>query len=161
MTREDYIVRAIEQFARALGRVYAKLFNLTSAGRLDEAMAEVRNEIERLMGFGPELIDTLPTSQTLGLLRPTIRAEPARAGCLAILLKERAELFALQGNEPARTDSNTKALAILLEIHAVCGKFSLPQEPAALEALLSKAEAAELPREVQAQLLAYLEETQQ
>ena len=161
MTRDDYIVRAIERFARALGQFYAKLFHLRSAGRLDEAIAEVRKEIELLMGFGPELIDTLTASQTLGLLRPTIRAEPSRAGCLAVLLKERAELLALQGAEPARADSSTKALAILLEIHAVCGRFSLPQEPAAFEDLMSKVDAAHLPSEVQAQLLAYLEETQQ
>ena len=160
MTREDYIIRAIAQFARALGRILATLSRLKSAGHVDEAVAAVRQEIERLMGFGPELIDTLSVHQTLTLLQPTIRAEPSRAGCFAVLLKERGDLLALQGNEPASVELSVKALALLLEVHAACGRFSLPQESAATEDLLRKVEAEDLPPHAREQLLTYLEETE-
>jgi hypothetical protein len=157
MTREDFIVRAVEQMARAVARAMARLMHLKDAGRLDEAVEETRREIGQLLGRDAEIVDVFSAEELLGILRPIMAGDPARVGGLAVLLAARGDLYDRRDGEGAGDESRAKALALLLEIRATRGAFSLPEEGPAFDGLLDAVDPADLPAASQEGLLAYYE----
>jgi hypothetical protein len=159
MTREDYIVRAIEQAAKAVGRLMARLMHMKDAGAVDEALAETRGEIGKLLGKDAGLTDAFSADELVAILKPIVAGDPARVGCLAVLLAVQGALYDRRSGESAGDESRVKALALLLEARAARGAFSMPEEETTFGELLTTVDPADLPVESQERLLAYYEST--
>jgi hypothetical protein len=157
MTREDYIVRAIEQAARAVGRIMVRLMHMKDAGEVEEILAETRKQLEQLLGRDPSLTDSFASGELLAILKPIVARDPARVGMMAVLLAAQAALYDRRDGEGAGDESRSKALALLLEVRAARGGFSFPEEQTAFDDLLAAVDPVDLPDESQERLLAFYE----
>jgi hypothetical protein len=159
MTREDYIIRAIEQAAKAVARLMARLMHIKDAGAVEEALAQTRGEIGRLLGKDAALTEAFSVDELLAILKPIVAGDPARVGCLAVLLAVESALHDKRNGNGAGDEGRVKALALLLEARAVRGAFSMPEEETTFGELLTTVDPADLPVESQERLLSYYEST--
>jgi hypothetical protein len=157
MTREDYIVRAIEQAARAVGRLMARLFQLKDAAVIEEGLAEARREMGKLLGRDGAVTDAFTASELIAILRPIVSLDPARVGCIAVLLASQGTLCDRRDGAGAGDGHRAKALALLFEVKTVRGTFSTSEERTVFDELLASVDPADLPAESQERLLSYHE----
>lgn len=88
----DYVQRMVEGLARVLARIAAS----RTAGRLDEAQAEIGEAAARIAGVDISLVDALGPMAIAAHLDDRFRL-----GALASLCDERAEIEAARGDAPA------------------------------------------------------------
>jgi hypothetical protein len=86
MIQRDYILRIIEE----LGQTLAYVIGLRSAGKQQEARAEISQTLERLIGFDLRAIGEMPLEKLLAMVRFSLstRATPAETAGLLSLLSE-------------------------------------------------------------------------
>lgn len=146
MMQRDYILRLIEQ----LGQVWALLYTLVTKGQFAEALLLIDQALQRLLGLSLAQAEAVSADDLIDLIRlggtgmdETMIADQLTV--LASLLREAAEIYAIQG-EPGRADSQRlKALHLFLAALTGNGSPSTPQMAEAVEPLLQQLSEYELP----------------
>src|SRR5688572_7862926 len=111
MIPNDFLMRMIAQFARALARIFQKI----RAGQHGEAMQEINETYQRACGLTSELIGSLPDASLVELMNIGGRLDTEKCVVLAELLRAEGECFE-HGGEPEKAfDRRRKALNLLLE----------------------------------------------
>jgi hypothetical protein len=128
MVERDYILRMIQQLAQALARV----LGLKRAGKLDEALAAVRETADGI--FGPLLrtVDALDAQSAASLL-----GSREKIDAYAALTEEEGSIHALKGDERRAGACFRRALTLYLEA-AWKGPEISEKERAAIHALREK-----------------------
>jgi tetratricopeptide (TPR) repeat protein len=159
MIRRDYILRMIEEFARALARIRA----LKNEERLDEASALTEEEFRRVSGLDSQALLRLSETELMARL---IETEPAGAVrekvfFVTTLLKECGDAAATEDRiEDART-CYLKGLHLLLDSLARGNEFEQPEFVPKVELFVSALADGELPIQTQALLMQHYERTGQ
>ena len=104
--QRDYVLRLIERLARAIGRIVG----LKRSGQLDEALQEVGEAADDILG---------PLRRTLELVDPQsavkLLSDRDMIEAYARLTAEEASIHALRGDAPLARARALRALALLLE----------------------------------------------
>jgi hypothetical protein len=106
IARRDYILRLIEQFAQALGRI----MGLRKAGKLDEAEKLVNATADGIFGSLRSMIDKVDASTAAGLL-----GAHEKIIVYAAITIEEAEIAALRGDVRRAQIRRRRALELYLE----------------------------------------------
>ena len=159
MIRRDYMLRAIEEFARALARITA----LRKSRRWDDAAEAIDAEFQRLVGEEHQAILQLSEVE---LLARVIRDEPTQAVRdktlrLTAVLYEAGELALASGGIEESRQHYLKALHLLLGViaHGDAGEY--PEFVPKVEVLLQGLANVALPLRTHAMLMQHYEQTGQ
>ena len=149
MMQRDYILRLIEQ----LGQVWAILYTLVTKGQFAEALLVIDQALQRLVGFSLAEAEALSADDLIALLRlGSSRLEGSiiadQLTVLASLLREAADVYAVQGDPDRADNQRLKALHIFLAALTGKGSPSSPQVAEAVEPLLEQLSEYELPARV-------------
>lgn len=106
ITRRDYIVRLIEQFAETLGRV----MGLRKSGKLDEAEKLIRATADGIFGSLRSMIDNVDAATAANLL-----ASHEKIVVYAALTLEEAEIAESRGQPAKAASRRRRALELYLE----------------------------------------------
>lgn len=146
MMQRDYILRLIEQ----LGQVWAILYTLVTKGKFAEALLVIDQALQRLVGFSLAEAEALSAEDLIELVRlGGSRLEESMIAdqltVIASLLREAAEVYAIQGDLDRADNQRLKALHIFLAALTGKGSPSSPHVVEAVEPLLDQLSAYELP----------------
>lgn len=111
-SRDDYLLRMMVETTQALLRAAG----LRRAGKLDEALNELRDAYGELLGPAAELaprLDSATAAQVVG--------NPERIRAWAQLLREEAEVRRLRGEAAAADALEARELELELEAHLRAG----------------------------------------
>ncbi|HSF15778.1 MAG TPA: DUF6483 family protein [Vicinamibacteria bacterium] len=122
MFQRDYILRLLEQFARALGVI----LSLRKAGRLEDAEADIAEASREFVGLDVVTLLALPLDQVVALLSPGGSPDPAKCLVLAELLFEKGEVSALRDDEASAYRARLRSLGLLLEVSGREGLRRIP-----------------------------------
>lgn len=112
MIRQDYIMRMIEQLARVLAKVF---FN-KQQGNYKEAVENIENAFNTLIGFNYKMISVMSIEDIISLL--SMSKESASVKCIitAKLFKERTEIKELSNNNQEEiAEGYQKSLILFIE----------------------------------------------
>jgi len=110
MLERDYVLRAIQQLARAIGRIVG----LKRAGKLDEALEEVRVTADGIFGKVRSSLDAIDPQSAARLL-----ASPEKIEAYAMLTAEEASIRELMGDAARTRRGERRALELYLEAMAL------------------------------------------
>ncbi len=135
MFEQDYVLRMIQQLAQAIARIAG----FKKAGKLDEALSEVRETADGI--FGPLLrtLDAVDAQSAAGLLGNREKIE-----AYARLTAEEASIHDLMGDARRARAGERRALLLYLEA-AILGQAPSADARAAIEALRRKVDEGQLP----------------
>lgn len=135
MQERDYILRMIQQLAQAIGRI----LGLKRAGKLDEALQEVRATADGI--FGPMLrtLEALDAQSAASLLGNREKIE-----AYAALTAEEASILELKGDAKRAKGSERRAFLLYLEA-VILGKEVSDDARAAIAEIRGKVDEAKLP----------------
>ena len=154
MLRKDYLLRQIEM----LSGLVARLLKLRDTGAEQEAADEIEQSYQELFGLEPRLIGLLPTDFLLDKLRSGEYLDADMGITLAILLREDASNFQVQGNVMEHYQRLTRSLKVFLAIEL---EHQLVPEQLALydvDAVLAQMDDYELPPDLKYDLFQYYED---
>ncbi len=106
ITRRDYILRLIEQFAEMLGRI----MGLRKSGKLDEAEKLIRATADGIFGSLRSMIDNVDAATAANLL-----ASREKIVVYAALTLEEAEIAESRGQTAKAASRRRRALELYLE----------------------------------------------
>ena len=156
MIRKDYIMRMIEQLARALG----KIMGFKNAGHYKEALEEIKKSGELFVGLDAQVIETSSDTGLIALLRRGHSGvDLVKCLALAELLKEQGEIYELQHEPDKSYGSYVKSLSLFLEATAVDKKSELADYAPKVDFIVGKLAQYELPERVMRKLFGYYETT--
>src|SRR5919199_2446042 len=117
MMQRDYILRLIEQ----LGQVWASLYTLVTKGQLAEGLLLIDQALQRLLGFSLAEAEALSADDLIALIRlGSSRLEESiiadQLTVLASLLREAAEIYAIQGDTDRADNQRLKTLHLFLSV---------------------------------------------
>ena len=155
MIHHDYLLRLIEEFARAISRIR----DLRAGEQPAEARHALEQQFERLLGADRESILRLSATEMLArLLRSgTTQELQARTLFLATLLRESAELARGEGRHDLAIDGHLKALRLLLSTTDVSFLDDSPGYAPTVDGLLAALARSEVPGDLRAQVMQYHE----
>ena len=139
MLQRDYVLRAIQQLARAIGRI----LGLKRAGKLDEALEAVSVTADEIFGTMRTTLDAIDPQSAARLL-----ASHERIEAYALLTAEEASILELMGDEPRAKSGHRRALSLYLEAVLMDGKIS-DNASAAIAELRRTVDASKLPQRYQ------------
>ncbi len=159
MIRRDYILKSIEEFARAL----RKLLEYSKSGQWHEAAQTAGDQFQQLIGLDAAAALQLSETELLARLIQHGATDPVgvKAMMLAALLKATGELFTAQERVEEARISYLKGLHILLETHGFEETAERPDFVPAVEAFLLALGDAPLPISTNAILMRHYEQTVQ
>jgi hypothetical protein len=140
MIRRDYILRMVEEFAKALARIRS----LKQTRRCEEARAELERQTGELCGLSCDQLVRLSETE---LFAAVCKDEPTQTVRTKILLlttalNEAGDIAAERGDANAARQFHLKALDVLLATLAREDVFDLPDFVPAVEEIASKLAAA-------------------
>ena len=149
MMQRDYILRLIEQ----LGQVWAALYTLVTKGQFAEGLLLIDQALQRLLGFSLAEAEALSADDLIALIRlGSSRLEENiiadQLTVLASLLREAAEIYAIQGDADRADNQRLKALHLFLAALTGKGSPSSPHAGEAVEPLLHQLSEYDLPARV-------------
>jgi len=159
MMRRDYILRMIEEFARALARIRA----LKKGERWQEAAGTVDEEIQRLVGTGREGLAKLTETE---LLARIVQGEATQAVhdktlIVTTLLREAGDVAVAQDRVEEGRSCYLKGLHLLLETLARSDVFECPEFVPKIEEFVAALQEAPLPLQTQGRLMEHYERAQE
>lgn len=155
MFQRDYIMRMIEQFSLAVGT----LLGLKRERKTDEAQQALGEMFKRLFGLNPQLAGALNERDLIDLLNREGEATAEKMLVLAGLLKEQADLLALQDRAEDSFRLNVKALNLSLMAAREQPTSEWFDIAGQVESLLERLNEYELPDETNGMLWRYYEIT--
>ncbi len=146
IVERDYLLRMIQRFAEALGRI----LGARNAGKVDEALRLVRETNDQIFG---------PLARTLAAVdaatAATLLSSKEKISMYAELLAEEAELHALSGDERRARSGRRHALELYLEVVLVSDDVDAKVR-AAIATLRSQVDEGRLPERYRTALAAVL-----
>src|SRR5512136_2370405 len=110
MIREDYLMRLIEQFTRAM----AQISGFRKAEQYPQAWEAIERAYGQLLGVDARLVHLLSEPDLIGFLKTGGEPDPSKCVIAAELLCEEAEIHELQGKPEESRLRRRKALHLLL-----------------------------------------------
>ena len=154
MLQRDYVLRMIEQFARAVGKV----IRLRQGGNIESARVELAELAQGFLGVDAKLLLSLSEAQIISLFTAGGQLDSGRAMVTHDILLEMAAIETSHGDgdEVLGRTYRLRALSLLLE---VISKDPLFRTPEFLSAASHHMEALgeDLPAAVRVRLLGYHE----
>lgn len=159
MIRRDFIIRMIEETARAL----AQIRSLRQSGRAEAAREMVDAECEKLAALGAAGIAGLSETELLARISEGQFAQTVHLRTLAVvsLLREAAEIASGEDKTEAARGFYLKALHLLLGVLALDDPAGFPEFVPGVEAIVTALQEQPLPVETQAMLMRHYEATGQ
>jgi tetratricopeptide (TPR) repeat protein len=118
MFTNDYVMRMIELFVRAV----AKILHLRESGEKEEAYILLQDTIQGALGVNADTVDALDYDGFLSVMGAGGDMSPERFALLSELMRIKAEFAREEGRESVAVDCYDKALCLLLA--------ALAEEPA-------------------------------
>ena len=140
MFQRDYILRLIELFAKIVARV----LQLKENKEYDQALQEIGEAYRSLLGIPAHLVHSMWDFELIDLLK-----SGEKCGIMAGLLKEEAEIYALQNKKSESVLIYFKALSLLLEAPEI--------QSEELDKILHSLENYETPARLKRKLISYHE----
>jgi hypothetical protein len=155
MMRRDYIIRMIEEFARALARIRS----LKKDEQWPEASGSLDAQFQSLVGFGPERVAKMSETELLGRIVQGEATQAVREKTLIIttLLREAGDIATAQDRIADGRACYLKGLHLLLETLARGDVFECPEFVPKVEEFLAALQDAPLPLETQGRLMEHYE----
>jgi tetratricopeptide (TPR) repeat protein len=100
----------------AIAAMMAKLANLVTAGEYQQALDEIDNELEDLVGLKSDQLEALSDDFILDLLTVNEFLDVQRLWFLAELFHARGEIRAAQGRRPEGVSYQVRALKFFIEV---------------------------------------------
>lgn len=156
MTREDYIIRHIQQ----AGQVWAQIVRLIKDGQLPAARTTIDQSYQQLLGLSPNMARDYAAHELIARLRFDESEAAGRDKCIALatLLKASADLAAAHGDTDAQISAYHKALVVLLDVMLRDPATVLPAYAPTVEALDAELSGYAMPLTTRALLLRYYEQ---
>jgi len=139
MLERDYVLRMIQQLAQAIGRI----LGLKQAGKLDEALDEVRATADGIFGTMRSTLDAIDPQSAARLLASREKIE-----AYAMLTAEEASIRKLMGDATRANRGEYRALALYLEAVILNQEVSADAD-AAIAELGRKVDESTLPQRYQ------------
>src|SRR5262245_37792345 len=136
MLERDYILRMIQQLAQALGRI----LGLKRAGKLHEALQEVRATADGIFGPMRSTLDAIDAQSAASLLGNRDKIE-----AYAALTAEEASIHELLGDARRARSGERRALELYLEVRLL-GLTASEGALLAIAELERKVDASKLPQ---------------
>lgn len=157
MIRRDYILRMIEEFARALARIRSS----TKGQRWNEASETLDAEFKQLIGEGAEAVARFSETELLARLVQNGPTHLVRDKTLILtaLLNEAGDVAAAQDRVGESRECYLKALHLLLDVLSRDEVFEFPEFVPKVESLLSALRESSLPVATHAVLMQHYERT--
>jgi hypothetical protein len=151
MFSEDYVRRMIDQ----VGVVVTAIVGLIRLGRYPESLAETDRALQQLLGLRLSLVDGLPASELVGMLRWGERLDIGKMVVLAELLQAEGDVYAAEHQTAEAQARYLKSLELLLEV-AFDSEQNLTAAQPHVAALQQRLDPAAIPDELAAWLAHYL-----
>src|SRR6266496_2622321 len=155
MMRRDYILRMIEEFARALARINT----LKNGQNWKEAAGTVDEEFQRLLGTGPEGVAILTETELLAKIVQGEATQAVREKTLIVttLLREAGDVAVAQDRIEDGRSCYIKGLNLLLDALGRSDVFECPEFVPKVEEFVAALHDAPLPRETLGRLMEHYE----
>jgi hypothetical protein len=153
MLTEDYIMRMINQALAVLLRV----LGFKQAGRHQEALQEIDQALEDLLGLRADLIRRLDDDSLLESLTQGETLDTDRLALVADFYKEEGDIYAAQNLTNDSYFSHLRALNFYVEAVLAGGPFNLPPPHEQIEVLLGGIGNLSLPPDTLYTLFVYFE----
>jgi hypothetical protein len=159
MIRRDYILRMIEEFAKAIARIRA----LKKDRQLEEASVLTEEEFKRITGLDSESLLKLTETELLARLiqGDSFHAVREKMFFLTTLLKEAGDIAAAEDREEESRACYLKGLHLLLDSLARGDSFEQPEFVPKVDLFVAALAGAELPTQTSAFLMQHYERTGQ
>jgi hypothetical protein len=154
---EDYIMRMINQALVVLRRI----LRMKEAGQHQQALQEIDQSLEQLLGLKADLITALDDESLLETLTQNDQLDVDRLYLVSELLKEEGEILIEMGREEEGYFSSLRSLNFFLEV-ALEGRlerFPPPQDR--IQALIQRLEGIHLEADTNFRLYCYYEDEEQ
>ena len=132
MLQRDYVLRLIEQFARAV----ASVIRLRSTGESKAAQVKLAYLSQGFLGIDAKLLLSLSDGELLSLFAGTGELDSGRAVVAQQILSEEAAIQEALGNAGLTQVYRLRSLSLLLEVLATDLRFRTPEYLADLNRLL-------------------------
>lgn len=153
MIEQDYIMRMIAMMTA----VIAKVLHLKYARDYPKALLELQTASKSILGIPLSLLEGLTDEQIVDLYRSDLAASAAKLYVAGMLLKEEADLLALQGRGEESSLCSAKALSLLLESLLAVSEPMEEQHLETIDALRERLADANLSPALRSRLAKYLE----
>ena len=155
MIRRDYLLKMIQEFIQALGRIHG----LQERGKWKDATVTVEQELIRLTGKGAQ---ALALSSDTEILARIIEGEPTqvvrdKSFMVARLLKEAGDAAARQQQRAESRSCHLKSLHLVLDVFAQSDTLEHPEFVPAVQSLVTSLQDGELPLRIQVLLMRHYE----
>jgi hypothetical protein len=157
MLTEDYIMRMINQALVVLRRI----LRMKESGQHQEALQEIDQALEGLLGLKPDFIRALDDESLLESLSKEGQLDIIRLYLAAEFMKEEGEILLAMGKEEEGYFSSLRALNFFLEVALDGSLERLPPPHDKIEELLHRLEAVVLNAETMYPLFGYYEQEKQ
>lgn len=153
MIERDYIMRMIQMLVQVLARI---LF-LKKGEQYPEALDEIQKASKQILGIELEIFRKLSDIQMIDFLSLDVSLGIPKCYAAGILLKEEAEILAIQQKEVESRDTFVKSLSLLTEV-VIHNKYPFDASHAeAIESVANKLRGKEIPVYVKKKLFRYFE----
>ena len=153
MIERDYIMRMIQMLVQVL----AKLRFFKKGGQYPEALDEIQKASKQILGIELEIFRKLSDLQMIEFLSLDVSLGIPKCYAAGILLKEEAEILAIQKKESESIETFVKSLSLLTEV-AIHNKSPFDNDHAsAIESVAGKLKGKEYPIYIRKKLFRYFE----
>lgn len=153
MIERDYIMRMIQMLVQVLARI---LF-LKKGEQYPEALDEIQKASKQILGIELEIFRKLSDIQMIDFLSLDVSLGIPKCYAAGILLKEEAEIFAIQKKESESQEMFVKSLSLLTEVAIHKGAALNTEHANAVESVSGKLRGKEIPIYVKKKLFRYFE----
>jgi hypothetical protein len=143
MFSEDYVRRMIDQ----VGVMVSAILGLVHLGRYPESLEAVDEDLQQMLGLRLSLVDGLPASELVAMLRWGERLDIGKMLVLAELLQAEGDVYAAQQRTGGAQERYLKALELVLEV-AFDAEPNLSAAQSRVVALLQRLPPAALPEDL-------------
>jgi len=153
MIRRDYLVRMVQELTQA----FARILFLKKSQEYARAAQEIENVLTRFWNLTPEQLKALSVERWIELTQHEEGSMGEKLVALADLLREQAELYRLEGNEPEGQRSAPLSLGLYVEAALTPGAIISVELLDKIGGLVETTKGSRLPPEVLKRLVSYYE----
>jgi hypothetical protein len=153
MIERDYIMRMIQMLVQVLARI---LF-LKKGEQYPEALDEIQKASKQILGIELNVFRKLSDIQMIEFLSLDVSLGVPKCYAAGILLKEEAEILAIQKNESESLDTFVKALSLLTEVAIHNRSLVDAAHASAIESVVGTLKGKDIPVYVRKKLFHYFE----
>ncbi|ATW26373.1 DUF6483 family protein [Candidatus Formimonas warabiya] len=153
MIKNDYIMKMIEQLSSFL----AQIAGFKVRKQYQEGKQIVNEALKDLFGLNPQTIENLDYKALLMLISTGGKLDQAKSLMLAELLKEKADLYDLEGNHDMGNNLYFKSLNVLIEVFLSTGKTFSEQHREKIREIIDIISDRVMPQDTQVLLFQYYE----